>query len=89
MDRMTISEAERDLAGLVERVYSEGVTIGLQRGEQVVAYLTPAPPQSQLKVGALHAFLQGLPKLQDDTEGFLNDVRTIRRTLPAEADPWA
>jgi len=88
MHRLTVAEAERDFAGLVNRVYSEGIGVELQRGDNVIAYLTPALPRSRLKVRDLHAFLQGLPKLQDDADAFLADVREIRRGFPAEADPW-
>ena len=88
MHRLTITEAERDFAGLVSRVYSEGIGVELQRGDSVIAYLTPAPAQSPLKVRDLNAFLQKLPKLEDDVDPFLADLRTVRRELPAETDPW-
>jgi antitoxin (DNA-binding transcriptional repressor) of toxin-antitoxin stability system len=72
--RLTITEAERDFSGLVSRVFSEGISVELRRGDSVIAYLTPALPQSPLKVGDLNAFLQQLPKLEADTEAFLADV---------------
>jgi antitoxin (DNA-binding transcriptional repressor) of toxin-antitoxin stability system len=78
MNRLTIAEAGRDFAGLVSRVCSEGVGVELQQGDSVIAYLTPAPPQSSLKVGDLNAFLQHLPRLEDDANAFLADVRAIR-----------
>ncbi len=74
MDRVTIVEAERDFAGLVNRVHSEGIGIELERDDQVVAYLTPAAPHSRLKVRDLNSFLQGLPKLGDDADAFLSDL---------------
>jgi len=79
MDRLTVAEAGRDFAGLVGRVCSEGVGVELQQGDSVIAYLTPAPPRSMLKVRDLSAFLQQLPRLQDDADSFLADVRAIRR----------
>jgi antitoxin (DNA-binding transcriptional repressor) of toxin-antitoxin stability system len=89
MHRITVGEAERDFAGLVNRVYSEGVGIELHRDNKVVAYLTPAAPQSSLKVRDLAAFLQNLPSLEDDAGDFLNDLHAVRRETPAEPDPWA
>ena len=89
MHRITVAEAERDFANLVNRVYSEGVPVELERGDEVVARLTPAVPRSRLEVRDLNAFLQGLPKLGEDADAFLEDMRTIRRVFPAEADPWA
>jgi len=57
--------------------------------DKVIAHLTPAAPHSPLKVRDLAAFLHGLPKLEDDVDAFLNDLRAIRRELSTEADPWA
>jgi antitoxin (DNA-binding transcriptional repressor) of toxin-antitoxin stability system len=88
MHRVTVADTERDFANLVDRVYSEGIAVELQRGDRVVAYLTPALPRSRLKVGDLKAFLQGLPKLGDDSDAFVDDLRAIRHEFPAEADPW-
>ena len=86
--RITVAEAERDFANLVNRVYSEGIPVELERGDEVIAHLTPAVPRSRLKVGELNAFLEGLPKLGDDADAFLDDVRAIRREFPSEANPW-
>jgi len=88
MDRITVAEAERDFPALLNRVYSQGISFELQRGDSVIAYLCPAQPQSALKIHDLAAFLDGLPKLQDDADAFSEDLRSIRRELPPEADPW-
>jgi hypothetical protein len=88
MHRLTVAEAGRDFAGLVGRVCSERVGVELQQGDSIVAYLTPALPQSTLTVRSLSAFLQGLPKLQDDADKFSADVRAIRNQFPAEAVAW-
>ncbi len=86
MDRVDVADAGRDFASLVNRVCSEGIGIELQQGNAVVAYLTPTPPRSPLKVRDLPAFLQSLPKLGDDGDAFLADIRAIRGELPARAD---
>ena len=88
MYRITVAEAERDFANLVNRVYSEGIPVDLERGDEVIAHLTPALPRSRLKVRELNAFLEGLPKLGEDADGFLEDLRAIRREFPSEANPW-
>jgi len=71
--RITVAEAERDFANLVNRVYSEGIPVELERGDEVIAHLTPAVPRSRLRVGDLNAFLEGLPKLGEDADAFLED----------------
>lgn len=88
MERMTVADAGRDLGSLVNRVYSEGISVELEQGDKVVARITPGVPPSPVKVGDLNAFLQGLPQLGDDAEAFDRDLRDIRRQFPAEADPW-
>jgi antitoxin (DNA-binding transcriptional repressor) of toxin-antitoxin stability system len=87
--RISVAEAERDFANLVNRVYSEGIPVELERDDEVIARLTPAVPRSRLKVSDLNAFLEGLPKLGEDGGAFLEDMRAIRREFPSEADPWA
>jgi antitoxin (DNA-binding transcriptional repressor) of toxin-antitoxin stability system len=88
MNRITVGEAERDFAKLVDRVYSEGIPVELERGDKVIAHLTPAVPRSRLEVRDLNAFLERLPKLGEDAETFLEDMRAIHREFPSEASPW-
>jgi hypothetical protein len=83
-----ISEAARNLASLVNRVYEERISIDLERDEKVIARLTPAEPHSPLMVAELGLFLRSLPALGDDVENYANDVRAIRAEFPAEANPW-
>ena len=45
-------------------------------------------PASPLTVGKLNAFLQSLPPLGDDADGFSQHVRAARAEFPAEAHPW-
>jgi antitoxin (DNA-binding transcriptional repressor) of toxin-antitoxin stability system len=88
MERMTVAEAGRDLGKLVERVYSEGISIELEQGDRIVARLTPGGSPPPLKVRDLNAFLQSLPPLGDDAGAFADDVRASRRQFPAEGTPW-
>jgi antitoxin (DNA-binding transcriptional repressor) of toxin-antitoxin stability system len=83
MERMTVADAERNFAKLVNRVYAEGISIELEQGDKVVTRLTPGGPQSLVKVGELNAFLRTLPRLGDDAEPFAQDLREIRRQFSA------
>jgi antitoxin (DNA-binding transcriptional repressor) of toxin-antitoxin stability system len=85
---MKVAEAAKNFAALVNRVYMEGISIDLERDNQVIARLTPAEPRSTLTVGELNAFLRNLPALGDDADDFAEDVRMIRATFPAETNPW-
>jgi antitoxin (DNA-binding transcriptional repressor) of toxin-antitoxin stability system len=88
MERVNVSEAGRDFANIVNRVHSEGISIEVEQDNFVIARITPVVPKSSLKVRDLNAFLQSLPTLEDDADAFAEDVRAIRRSFPAEADPW-
>jgi antitoxin (DNA-binding transcriptional repressor) of toxin-antitoxin stability system len=86
--QMNITEAEKDFSTLVEKVYTEGISIDLERDNQVIARLTPAEPRSPLTVGQLNAFLRNLPSLADDADEFAKDIRAIRSQFPAESSAW-
>jgi antitoxin (DNA-binding transcriptional repressor) of toxin-antitoxin stability system len=85
---MNVTEAAKNFATLVNKVYSEGISIDLERDNQVIARLTPAERRATLTVGELNAFLRNLPRLGDDGDAFAEEVRAIRIELPAERNPW-
>lgn len=74
---MNVLEAEKGFTELVDKVFREGISVDLERDEQVIARLTPAPSPTPLKVGDLRAFLLRLPSLGDDAEAFAQDVCDI------------
>ncbi len=45
-------------------------------------------PASLLTAGKLNVFLRSIPALDDDAEGFAQDVRAVRAEFPAEANSW-
>jgi len=84
----TREEAVARLRELIDRRLESGAeVVGLEIRSQ--PHPRPAVPRSRLKVGQLNAFLEGLPKLGEDADAFLEDIRAIRRELPPEPDPWA
>jgi antitoxin (DNA-binding transcriptional repressor) of toxin-antitoxin stability system len=72
---MKVAEAEKNFADLVNKVYSEGISVDLERDDKVIARLTPAEPRSPLTIGELNAFLRGLPSLGEDADSFAQDIR--------------
>lgn len=80
---MNVNDAQKDFANLVTKVYSEGISVDLERDNKVIARLMPAKPHSPLTVAQLNAFLRSLPSLGDDVEPFAQDVKHIRATDPA------
>jgi hypothetical protein len=85
---MNLAEAEKNFVKLVDQVYSEGISIDLERDQKVIARLTPAETRSPLTVGKLNTFLSHLPSLADDADQFSLDIRNIRAEFPAETNPW-
>lgn len=85
---MNVMEAERDFARLVNKVYSEGISVDLERDNKIIARLTPADPGSPLTVDGLRSFLSSLPKLGDDANDFIRDLIDLRAAFPVEANPW-
>src|SRR6185437_9304052 len=77
-DNMKIAEAERNFSSLVNKVYAEGISVDLERGDKVIARLTPVQSRSPLTIGELNAFLLDLPPLGEDADEFSRDVRAIR-----------
>ena len=88
MERIALADAEQGFSRLVQRVYSEGIAIELDRGDRVIARISPVGPRPALQVRDLNAFLHGLPRLGDDAVAFGEDLKAIRRGLPEERDPW-
>jgi antitoxin (DNA-binding transcriptional repressor) of toxin-antitoxin stability system len=88
VQRINVSDAERDFSELINRVCTQGVSIELERDNKVIARITPAGPTSPLKVGDLNSFLESLPRLGNDAAVFADDLQTIRREFPTEANPW-
>lgn len=85
---MNVVEAEKNFAKLVDKVYVDGISVDLERDNQVIARLTPASRRSRVTVGELNAFLRGLPSLGDEADSFAQDVRTLRAEFPAEGNAW-
>jgi antitoxin (DNA-binding transcriptional repressor) of toxin-antitoxin stability system len=87
MNRISVAEAGRQFEDLIDRVTREGVTVELERDDQVVARLSPAG--RRLQASDLPRFFASLPSLGDDAEPFERDLERIRQELPRESDPWA
>lgn len=82
MERISVTEAGLKFDELINRVSREGVTVELERDNNVVARLSPVG--RRVKVADLNRIFAGLPSLGDDAESFANDVERIRRDVPQE-----
>lgn len=88
MERISVTRAVRSFSDLVNRVYYHGVSVELERGNKVVARLSPVASPTGVQAEDLGAFFASLPELGEDAEAFAEEVSSVRAALPPERDAW-
>jgi antitoxin (DNA-binding transcriptional repressor) of toxin-antitoxin stability system len=88
MERISVTTAARSLSEILNRVMYQGAVFELERGNKIIARLSPANPLSPIQVKELNQFFAQLPSLDDDAESFAKDIKTIRQEMAKEQDPW-
>ena len=86
---ISVTEAARNFADIVSRVFYRGERFVLERGGKPVARLIPVPRAGRL--GDLPALLEFVPCLSvDEAEALSRDVDEARESLPElrDEDPW-
>ncbi len=88
MERISVTQAVRQFSNLLNRVLYQGAVIELERGNKVIARISPVTPDSSLKVKDLDRFFAGLPSLGEDAKAFAKDLARIRKQVPLEQSQW-
>jgi antitoxin (DNA-binding transcriptional repressor) of toxin-antitoxin stability system len=88
MERMSVTQAVRQFSDLLNRIFYQGVTVELERGNKVIARISPVSPDSPLKVKDLNGLFDGLPSLGEDSELFAKQLNAIRNRIPLERSQW-
>ncbi len=88
MERINVTQAVRNFSDLLNRIYYQGVSVELERGNKVIARITPVLSESPLKVKDLNDIFAKLPALKDDAGSFRKDLETIRKQIPLEHPQW-
>ncbi len=86
---ISVTEAARNFADIVSRVFYRGERFVLERGGRPVARLVPVPRGGRL--GDLPALLEAVPRLSvEEAEALRRDMQEARDSLPAlpDEDPW-
>ena len=86
---ISVTEAARNFADIVSRVFYRGERFVLERGGKPVARLIPVPRGGRL--GDLPDLLEAGPRLSDEEAQALGrDVDEARESLPelGDEDPW-
>lgn len=86
--RLSVTEAARNFADLVNRAYYRGETTVLMRNGTPVAHIAPAAPVG-LPAAEVRRRLQLHRRLESaEAESFAQDVSDARRSIPPLSDPW-
>lgn len=88
MERISVTQAVRQFSDLMNRVFYQGAIVELERGNKVIARISPVSPESPLKVKHLNSFFHELPSLGEDSEAFIKDLADIRKHIPMEQNQW-
>ena len=88
MERMSVTQAVRQFSDLLNRVFYQGIVVELERGNKVIARISPVSPEQQLKVKNLNRFFAALPLLEEDVKAFEKDLAGIRKQVPREQNQW-
>ena len=86
---ISVTEAARNFADIVSRVFYRGERFVLERGGKPVAQLIPVPRGGRL--GDLPGLLEDVPHLSiEEAEALGRDVNEARDSLPElhDEDPW-
>lgn len=86
--RVSVTEAARNFADIVNRAYYRGETTVLIRNGMAVAHIAPAAP-----IGLPAAEVRRRLKLRrrmspENAEAFARDVEELRKSIPPLHDPW-
>ena len=88
MERISVTQAVRQFSDLLNRIFYQGVSVELERGNKVIARISPVLSESPLKVKDLNGLFANLPSLGKDTGLFAKDLNDIRKQIPLENNQW-
>ena len=88
MERISVTKAVRSFSDLINRVFYQGITVELERGNKVVARIVPVSLETSLKVKDLNRFFESLPSIGEDAEEFSKNIENIRKQVPLEKNQW-
>ena len=89
MERINVTQASRQFSDLLNRVFYQGASFELERGNKVIARLCPAAAPGRVAVRDLNHLFAKLPRLNEDAESFAKDLEEIRKAALPERDSWA
>ncbi len=89
LERINVTQASRQFSDLLNRVFYQGASFELERGNRVIAKLCPASAPREVAIRDLNRLFAELPKLNEDAEPFAQDLDAIRKAVLPGRDLWA
>ena len=89
MEKINVTQAARQFSDLLNRVFYQGVSFELERGNKAIARLCPVATPRRVAVRDLNRLFAALPRLNEDAQSFAQDLDAIRKAALPEQDPWA
>jgi len=86
-ETVSATELARNLSSMIDRVRVSKRSLYITKGSQMVAELSPPPPQG-LQVDDLARLLASLPGLGQDRDAFKEDIETMRSHAALPDNPW-
>jgi antitoxin (DNA-binding transcriptional repressor) of toxin-antitoxin stability system len=88
MERISVTKAVRQFSDILNRIFYQGISVELERGNKVIARISPVSPESPLKVKDLNEIFANLPTLGEDAGVFAKELNDIRKQIPMENNQW-
>lgn len=86
---VSVTEAVRDFAEIVNQVRYQGLSIILTKGNKTVASLNPVATSSSISCAELSKFLKSHASLDEkDKKSFAAELKASRKNLRPESNPW-
>ena len=88
MERISVTQAVRKFSDLLNRVFYQGTIVELERGNKVIARISPVASESPLKVKDLNRLFVEFPSLGEEAKAFAKDLAAIRKQVSLEQNQW-
>jgi len=86
---ITATNLARNFSDLLNQVRYQHVTLEVMRGNELIAYVSPAPLAAGYPIAQLDRLLAGLPRLSaGESQQFLDDIHQGVIDQPVERDAW-
>ena len=86
--RVSVTEAARNFADIVNRAYYRGETTVLMRNGMAVAHIAPAAPIGLPAAEVLRRWKLRRHLSPEEGEAFARDIEDMRKSVPPLHDPW-